>query len=81
MNCPHCSTELKVAERKNVEIDYCSSCRGIWLDKGELDKIVSRTKASSAEAKNPKPSPTGQNQSPGAETGGWLSDLLDVFLT
>ena len=40
MNCPHCSVELKLAERKNIEIDYCPKCRGVWLDRGELDKLL-----------------------------------------
>ncbi len=41
MKCPNCETVLKIAERYTVEIDYCPSCRGVWLDKGELDKIIS----------------------------------------
>jgi Zn-finger nucleic acid-binding protein len=43
MNCPNCSQELKIAERKGIEIDYCPSCRGVWLDRGELDKIIERS--------------------------------------
>ena len=42
MNCPSCGTELKVGDRQGVEIDYCPSCRGVWLDRGELDKIIDR---------------------------------------
>ena len=40
MKCPNCNETLLIAERHNVEIDYCPSCRGVWLDKGELDKIL-----------------------------------------
>lgn len=41
MKCPNCKTEnLLITERKNVEIDYCPKCRGVWLDKGELDKLI-----------------------------------------
>ncbi len=40
MNCPHCNIELKISARKNIEIDYCSKCRGVWLDRGELDKLI-----------------------------------------
>lgn len=41
MMCPVCSNvELKLAERQGVEIDYCPKCRGVWLDRGELDKII-----------------------------------------
>ena len=43
MNCPVCETvELALAERERVEIDYCPRCRGVWLDRGELDKIIER---------------------------------------
>lgn len=43
MLCPVCSETLVLADRNGVEIDYCPKCRGIWLDRGELDKIVERT--------------------------------------
>jgi Zn-finger nucleic acid-binding protein len=43
MKCPTCNVELKMADRQGVEIDYCPDCRGVWLDRGELDKIVERT--------------------------------------
>jgi len=42
MNCPVDGTQLAMSEREGVEIDYCPSCRGIWLDRGELDKIIER---------------------------------------
>ena len=41
--CPACMVELHIAERQNVEIDYCPQCRGVWLDRGELDKIIERS--------------------------------------
>ena len=40
MLCPIDGTELKMADRSGVEIDYCPKCRGVWLDRGELDKII-----------------------------------------
>jgi uncharacterized protein len=44
MNCPVCSeTSLVISERQGVEIDYCPKCRGVWLDRGELDKIMERS--------------------------------------
>ena len=44
MKCPVCTgVDLKIAERQGVEIDYCPECRGVWLDRGELDKIVERS--------------------------------------
>ncbi|OGR03337.1 MAG: hypothetical protein A2511_10710 [Deltaproteobacteria bacterium RIFOXYD12_FULL_50_9] len=43
MKCPVCTTaDLLMSERQGVEIDYCPQCRGIWLDRGELDKIIER---------------------------------------
>ncbi|MBL8088184.1 MAG: zf-TFIIB domain-containing protein [Chthonomonas sp.] len=43
MNCPkNCNTPLQMSERHGVEIDYCPQCRGVWLDRGELDKIIDR---------------------------------------
>lgn len=45
MNCPACSAELRMMERQGVEIDYCPKCRGVWLDRGELDKIIERSVA------------------------------------
>lgn len=42
MLCPVCKTPLLLSERQGIEIDYCGQCRGIWLDRGELDKILER---------------------------------------
>ena len=43
MRCPHCKDQaLVMSERQGVEIDYCPTCRGIWLDRGELDKLLER---------------------------------------
>lgn len=42
MKCPVDGSELVMSERQNVEIDYCPQCRGVWLDRGELDKIIER---------------------------------------
>lgn len=43
MKCPICKTnDLVLSERQGIEIDYCPECRGIWLDRGELDKIIER---------------------------------------
>jgi len=53
MKCPACQVELKMAERQGVEIDYCPQCRGVWLDRGELDKIIER----SEQAQSPQDRP------------------------
>lgn len=45
MNCPTCNVALTMAERQGIEIDYCPQCRGVWLDRGELDKIIERSAA------------------------------------
>lgn len=43
MKCPHCTdVTLVMTERQGVEIDYCPQCRGVWLDRGELDKLIER---------------------------------------
>ena len=42
MNCPRCHVALLIADRQGIEIDYCGQCRGVWLDRGELDKLVER---------------------------------------
>ncbi|MGI3211208.1 zf-TFIIB domain-containing protein [Roseovarius tibetensis] len=43
MQCPIDGAKLVIAERSGVEIDYCPECRGVWLDRGELDKIIDRS--------------------------------------
>ncbi|EYR82712.1 hypothetical protein GR156_16620 [Shinella zoogloeoides] len=41
--CPSCRVNLVMSERQGIEIDYCPQCRGVWLDRGELDKIIDRS--------------------------------------
>ena len=44
MQCPVCpSSQLAMSDRQGIEIDYCPQCRGVWLDRGELDKLVERS--------------------------------------
>jgi Zn-finger nucleic acid-binding protein len=47
MKCPNCDETLVMTERQGIEIDYCPKCRGVWLDKGELDKIIERSSVQS----------------------------------
>lgn len=47
MKCPNCDETLVMTERQGVEIDYCPKCRGVWLDKGELDKIIEKSQQES----------------------------------
>ena len=42
MQCPRCQVALMITDRQGVEIDFCPQCRGVWLDRGELDKVVER---------------------------------------
>jgi Zn-finger nucleic acid-binding protein len=52
--CPTCRVDLLMSNRQGIEIDYCPKCRGVWLDRGELDKIIERSvpESSSAQAPN-----------------------------
>ncbi|QIM17746.1 hypothetical protein G7066_01775 [Leucobacter coleopterorum] len=63
MNCPTDGTTLLMSERQGIEIDYCPQCRGVWLDRGELDKILERAKAESDLASAPA-APQAQAQVP-----------------
>jgi uncharacterized protein len=63
MNCPVCTDErLVMADRQGIEIDYCPKCRGVWLDRGELDKIIERAAVEAASVRPaavaPAPVPT-----------------------
>jgi uncharacterized protein len=61
MPCPVCRVPLVMSERQGVEIDYCPQCRGVWLDRGELDKIIERSASEAAPAAarpaDPRPQP------------------------
>ena len=61
-DCPRCGAGLAMSERQGIEIDYCPQCRGVWLDRGELDKLIERA----ATAQVPPP---GQGAPPPA--AGW----------
>jgi uncharacterized protein len=62
MNCPKCNVTLSMTDRQGVEIDFCPQCRGIWLDRGELDKIIER--AGSAIAPPPAAAPAHSSGAP-----------------
>jgi uncharacterized protein len=56
MQCPACKTvDLVVLEREGVEIDYCPQCRGVWLERNELDTIIRRAAAISASPRIEEP--------------------------
>ena len=61
MKCPIDQSELVMSERQGIEIDYCPQCRGVWLDRGELDKIIER---SGSEALPPREQTREQHSTP-----------------
>ena len=85
MQCPTDQTTLVMSERSGIEIDYCPTCRGVWLDRGELDKIIDRSLGQPAPAPAP-PQQQAQYQQPQYQQQGyykkkrkesWLSELFD----
>ncbi|MGE0584399.1 MAG: zf-TFIIB domain-containing protein [Flavobacteriaceae bacterium] len=78
MKCPVDDEQLAMTERNGVEIDYCPKCRGVWLDRGELDKIIER----SAQAQPDRPPrdsgvPHQQGQYRKKKRESFLSELFD----
>lgn len=71
MLCPVCKTGLHMSDRQGIEIDYCPQCRGIWLDRGELDKIIERSGAGEAAPVQPAPPPAPQAPPPQQQGGPW----------
>lgn len=56
MKCPSCKNDqmLSMTERMGIEIDYCPTCRGVWLDRGELDKIIEKAQAENTVQSSPR---------------------------
>jgi uncharacterized protein len=89
MDCPVCkSVQLVMSERQGIEIDYCPNCRGVWLDRGELDKIIDRSIGAAPPPPQRAPDPRYQSHGhQGAYHGhqphykkkreGFLSDIFD----
>ncbi|WP_119964124.1 TFIIB-type zinc ribbon-containing protein [Simplicispira lacusdiani] len=76
MKCPHCpSSTLVITERSGVEIDYCPQCRGVWLDRGELDKLIER----SLHEPPPSHGSLGYERTAARRPrkSSWLSDIFD----
>ena len=73
MRCPVDNETLVMSDRSGIEIDYCPKCRGVWLDRGELDKIIDRSQsegtARSAPAEPPRPAPVYQPEPQRAPQG------------
>lgn len=66
MKCPVDNVDLVMSERQGIEIDYCPKCRGVWLDRGELDKIIERANAAAPQS---APQPTPPAPQPGYHGG------------
>jgi Zn-finger nucleic acid-binding protein len=64
MACPVDGTTLTMSERAGIEIDYCPTCRGVWLDRGELDKIIARNSEAGAPPQAPQPPQPPQSPQP-----------------
>ena len=84
MKCPIDGTPLVMTDRSGVEIDYCPQCRGVWLDRGELDKIIERSTAHAAPPPPPPPSRSERRDYDDDDRkyrkkkrGGFLDDLFD----
>lgn len=61
--CPLCKVELVISERQGVEIDYCRQCRGVWLDRGEIDKIIERSITEMSRPSQQEPPPAAYQRS------------------
>jgi Zn-finger nucleic acid-binding protein len=81
MNCPICQVALVLSEKQGIEIDYCPKCRGIWLDRGELDKIIERSAPIESQSKYNAPYDPYKSHSHDSyrhhKQKNWLSDLFD----
>ena len=55
MKCPTCNVNLVMTDRSGIEIDYCPDCRGVWLDRGELDKIIERSAPAAPQQQQQQP--------------------------
>ncbi|WGI20873.1 zf-TFIIB domain-containing protein [Amylibacter sp. IMCC11727] len=84
MQCPIDGAQLVMSDRNGVEIDYCPTCRGVWLDRGELDKIIERSAAAApqahpARAADPQDYGSKHDRKPKKKNkmGGFLEDIFD----
>lgn len=77
MQCPIDGSTLEIAERAGIEIDYCPQCRGVWLDRGELDKIIER---SAPDVQSSAPGGYRGNDSSHGQPGGYRKKKRSGFL-
>jgi Zn-finger nucleic acid-binding protein len=87
MQCPNDGTLLQMAERLGIEIDYCPQCRGVWLDRGELDKIIDKSTTYQPQTVPPTTNESLPQRGEGYQTRypkkrkqeGFLSEVFDIF--
>lgn len=78
MKCPIDGAELVMTDRSGVEIDYCPQCRGVWLDRGELDKIIERSvQAPPPQQRHSDDYDHGRDAGRGRKKKGGMSSFLD----
>lgn len=91
MSCPHCAVPLSMSDRAGIEIDFCPQCRGVWLDRGELDKILERSRGDQPAAPPPPQQQAPAYQQPQQQSyqqpyhgkpyhkkrKGWLEEIFD----
>jgi Zn-finger nucleic acid-binding protein len=77
--CPTCKVDLVMSERQGIEIDYCPKCRGVWLDRGELDKIIAKSAEEESRGRGPQRDRNYQEQDRGyqQDRGGYRRDRDD----
>lgn len=79
MKCPTCiDIALTMSDRQGVEIDYCPQCRGVWLDRGELDKLIERAAVPAQNSNNNASQPSYRSDGhQHRRQKSWLSDIFD----
>jgi len=78
MKCPNCKDAILVmSQRQGVEIDYCPQCRGVWLDRGELDKILEKESVMTMPSQSPQQQSYPQSYPQGYKRKSWLEDIFD----
>lgn len=75
------NSELKMSERQGIEIDFCSKCRGVWLDRGELDKIIERSESESSDrySGDRRENRRNDRHQDDEEEGGFISNIFGGF--
>ena len=78
MQCPVDAATLLISERQGVEIDYCPQCRGVWLDRGELDKLLQRADDwDDDDRERQRPRDSRELYPPKKKKKGWLSEIFE----